>query len=339
MRDDITVNTNDNRWEVQGSATVTPISMALRTTMYAGTDCDPSMFSIHYDALHTTTEGDGAIIISAGSEYLSFMFDFDGFVWIGGPTATYQDGGSGIYPACGSNTLPQFPNSATDSSSLFDDSQDTYNAGSDDSFWNWRDRMAGGDRRNWNVFNSAAVGNQAGGFTVSFQMDETSMTVSFNAGAYVASCTINSVFSFDNGNDVVVDFSPDYDGSEYWWINSITVTTDCIADTPPPTNYPTKWWTSPPTKSPIPPTPKPTWSPTPKPTPRPTWRPTPRPTWRPTPKPTFCDERKYQVGYICRDHIKCDNSPCSCYGNDYDSNCLVCHDGQGCSQCSNDHFN
>ena len=237
LRTDVVVNTDDNRWEVAGSNTVTPISMAIRTIMYGGTECDASMFSIHYDALHTSTEGDAAIIISAGSEYISLMFDFDGGVLISGANGATDAGGVGIYPACGSSNLPRIPNNSTDSSRLFDDSQDTFDpSGTDDSFFNWRDRMSGGDRRNWDIFSTTPVGNQAGGFTISFSMDATSMDVTFDAGSYSATCTINSVFTFDNGNDIYVDFSPDYHTTEFWQINSITVTTDCAADTPDPTS-------------------------------------------------------------------------------------------------------
>lgn len=50
------------------------------------------------------------------------------------------------------------------------------------------------------------------------------------------------------------------------------------------------------------------------------------------------DSRRYYPGDLCKADMECLNSPCDCHGTDFDPNCQVCHDGQGCSQCVNNFF-
>ena len=224
IRSDVTIDTTNNRWIING-LDVEPVEMALRTIIRGGSDCVANNFEIIYDIAATSISADAGIIISAGSEYMSFLFDFDGYVIIGGGIST---GGVGIYPGCGNRTLPLIPNNGIDSGALFSDNQDT-NPNEDDAFYNWRDRMAGGTRNNWQALDATPVYEQDS-FRLSFNiLSFDTMEISFKAGLYSATCVMNTPFSYTNGNDIYVDFSPDFESSETWQISSITVTTDCSA--------------------------------------------------------------------------------------------------------------
>ena len=81
------------------------------------------------------------------------------------------------------------------------------------------------------------------------------MNVTFTAGdpvQYTATCEMNSTFSFKHGKDVDVYFSPDYHDIEVWYIDSMTITTDCSAGAPTsnPTSNPTSQPSLNPTSSP-----------------------------------------------------------------------------------------
>ena len=133
------ITISGNKWYMQGGE-ITPIDMALKVSTFAGSDCNINNFHIYFDAYHISSEGDAALLIQAGSQYISFFFDFDGGTVIGG--TNIPSGGIGIYPSCGVSTLPNFPNNSTNINDLFADSTDT-NSNNDNPFYNWRDRLSG----------------------------------------------------------------------------------------------------------------------------------------------------------------------------------------------------
>ena len=117
------IQISDGKWYMIGNSHHEPIDMAIQTTTFAGDHCEINDFNITYDAYHTSSEGDGAILLQAGDEYISFMFDFDGGVIIDG--ADIFVGGSAIYPPCGTSYMPKIPYNSTSLATLFDDSTDT----------------------------------------------------------------------------------------------------------------------------------------------------------------------------------------------------------------------
>ena len=121
------------------------------------------------------------------------------------------------------------------------------------------------------------------------------MNVTFTAGnpvAYTATCGFNTVFSFKYGKDVYVYFSPDYSEAEIWYIDNMTITTDCSAGAPtrsptPPSLYPTSSPSQPPTSAPSQsPTDSPSRSPSLNPSQPPTNSPSQSPSSAPSISPT-----------------------------------------------------
>ena len=59
------------------------MGMGLEVAMFSDIHCNVTNFNIDFSSYHNSDpEHDGAIIIQAGSQYISLVFDNDGFVWI-----------------------------------------------------------------------------------------------------------------------------------------------------------------------------------------------------------------------------------------------------------------
>ena len=125
------VNNITSEWDILDDESG-PIEMAIEAEIFTDANCAVKAFNVHFNAYHSTSEGDGAIIIQAGSQYVSFLFDNDGFVLIEG--LNIYAGGVGIYPSCGSSYLGNIPNDSTDIAKIF-------NNDTDEKFYDWRDGM------------------------------------------------------------------------------------------------------------------------------------------------------------------------------------------------------
>ena len=125
LRGSIATGNNSHVWMIGASPEqdLTNIRMALEVEMFSDTYCEVSNFNIHFNT-HHGSEGDAGIIIQAGSQYISVMFENDGGMFINGDAAA-NNAGIGIYPRCNSNSLPKIPNNSTNITNLFSDSADT----------------------------------------------------------------------------------------------------------------------------------------------------------------------------------------------------------------------